>query len=58
MTVISNLLIYLAVLLIASVLIWAATLYGASPLWAALAGLAIAAVGAFLVATMERRQRL
>jgi positive regulator of sigma E activity len=56
-TAISNLLVYLAVLLIASVLIWAATLYGASPLWAALVGLAIAAVGAFIVATMQQRQR-
>lgn len=56
MTAISSFLVYLAVLLVASVLIWAATLYGASPLWATLLGLAIAAVGAFVVASLQRRQ--
>lgn len=58
MTGLANALVFLAVMLIASVLIWAATLYGASPLWAALAGLSVAAVGAFVVAALQRKQRL
>ena len=58
MNAISKLLLYLAVLSIALVLIWAGTLYGMSPLFASLLGLAVAAVGAFSVASVSRRRHL